>query len=120
MPKNEHVVLRLPLSVSFENGDPVFMYLFRSLNGLRNASMHWLSLLARTIEKLGLWSDETEPCIYGGHVKGLGHALLVAYVDDVLLASENEKVQKAVEEAIGKVVPVKVTGSIQTAQVIPR
>ena len=62
-----------------------------------------------------MWSDETEPCIYGGHVKGLGHALLVAYVDDVLLASENEKVQKAVEEAIGKVVPVKVTGSIQTA-----
>ena len=115
MPKNEHVVLRLPLSVSFESGDPVFMYLFRSLNGLRNASMHWLSLLARTIEKLGLWSDETEPCIYGGHVKGLGHALLVAYVDDVLLASENEKVQKAVEEAIGKVVPVKVTGSIQLA-----
>ena len=28
--------------------------------------------------------------------------LLVAYVDDVLLASENEKVQKAVEEAIGQ------------------
>ena len=54
---------------------------------------------SRTIEKLGLWSDETEPCIYGGYVKGLGHALLVAYVDDVLLASENEKVQKAVEEA---------------------
>ena len=115
MPRNEHVVLRLPLSVSFENGDPVFMYLFRSLNGLRNASMHWLSLLSKTIEKLGLWSDETEPCIYGGCVKGLGHALLVAYVDDVLLASENEEVQKAIEQAIGKVVPVKVTGSIKVA-----
>ena len=48
-------------------------------------------------------------------MKGLGHALLVAYVDDVLLASENEEVQKAIEEAIGKVVPVKVTGSIQVA-----
>ena len=113
MPRNEHVVLRLPLSVSFESGEPVFMYLFRSLNGLRNASMHWLSLLAKTIEKLGLWSDETEPCIYGGCVKNLGHAMLVAYVDDVLLASENEKVQKAVEEAIGSVLPVKVTGLIQ-------
>ena len=79
---------------------------------MRNASMHWLSLLSRTIRKLGLWADETEPCIYGGCAKGLGHALLVAYVDDVLLASENEKVQKAVEEAIGKVVPVKCTGSI--------
>ena len=115
MPPGEHVALRLPLSVSFEDGQPVFMYLFRSLNGLRNASMHWLSLLARTIRKLGLWADETEPCIYGGCVKGLGHALLVAYVDDVLLASENEKVQKAVEEAIGKVVPVKCTGSIMAA-----
>ena len=112
MPPGEHVALRLPLSVSAEDGQPVFMYLFRSLNGLRNASMHWLSLLSRTIRKLGLWADETEPCIYGGNVKGLGHALLVAYVDDVLLASENEKVQKAVEEAIGKVVPVKCTGSI--------
>ena len=112
MPPGEHVALRLPLSVSFEDGQPVFMYPFRSLNGLRHASMHWLSLLSRTIRKLGLWADETEPCIYGGCVKGLGHALLVAYVDDVLLASENEKVQEAVEEAIGKVVPVKCTGSI--------
>ena len=71
MPKNEHVVLRLPLSVSFESGEPVFMYLFRSLNGLRNASMHWISLLAKTIQKLGLWSNETKPCIYGGYVKDL-------------------------------------------------
>ena len=63
MPQGEHVALRLPLSVSFEDGQPVFMYLFRSLNGLRNASMHWLSLLARTIRKLGFWADETEPCI---------------------------------------------------------
>ena len=42
----------------------------------------------------------------------IGHALLIAYVEDVLLASENEDVQKAVEEAIGKVVPVKCTGTI--------
>ena len=105
MPKNEHVVLRLPLSVSFESGEPVFMYLFRSLNGLRNASMHWLSLLAKTM-------DETEPGIYGGYVKDLGHALLIAYVDNVLLASENEDVQNAVEEATGRVVPVKCTGTI--------
>ena len=65
MPKNEHVILRLPLSVSFENGDPVYLYLFQSLNGLRNASVHWLTLLSKTIQQIGLWSDEVELCIYG-------------------------------------------------------
>ena len=53
--------------------------------------MHWLSLLARTIEKLGLWSDETEHCIYGGYVKG-SHALLVAYVDDVFVKFIHTKI----------------------------
>ena len=120
MPRDEHVILRLPLSVSFENGDPVFLYLFRSLNGLRNASMHWLSLLSKTIQQIGLWSDEVEPCIYGGQVrvknKDLGCAMLVAYVDDVLVAGENETVVNAIEQEIGKVVPVKCTGSVLTGE----
>ena len=42
--------------------------------------------------------------------KDLGCAMLVAYVDDVLVASENETVEQAIEQEIGKVVPVKCTG----------
>ncbi len=48
--------------------------------------------------------------------KDLGCAMLVAYVDDVLVASENETVEQAIEQEIGKVVPVKCTGSVLTGE----
>ena len=43
----------------------------------------------------------------------LGIALLIAYVDDILVCSENDEVQDMVEKAIGAVVPLKVTGCIE-------
>ena len=61
IPKGEWIALRLPLSVSFESGDPVHLLLHRSLHGLRNASAHWMMLLSKTIQSIGLWSDSIEP-----------------------------------------------------------
>ena len=116
MPEGEHVCLKLPLSVSFEDGTPVYLYLYRSLNGLRNASMHWLSLLSATIKSIGLRSDQVEPCIYAGQVwldnETSGRAILMAYVDDVLIASETKEIEDLIVNSIGAVVPVKETGAI--------
>ena len=103
----------MPLSVSFESGEPVHMLLHRSLNGLRNASAHWMLLLSRTIQSVGLWSDSIEPCIYGGFIRDpksnevVGSAMLVAYVDDILIASSSLKAEEIIVKTIGGVVPVK-------------
>ena len=117
IPCGEHICLRMPMSVSYDDGSMVFLYLHRSLNGLRNASLHWLQLLAETIRSIGLWADEIEPCIHGGCVqvggKSLGHALLI---DDVLIATSNEETEKAIHHAINQVVPVEITGQILAAQ----
>ena len=108
------------MSVSYDDGSMVYLYLHKSLNGFRNASLHWLQLLAETIRSIGLWADEIEPCIHGGcvHVggKSLGYALLIAYVDDVLIATSNEETEKAIQQALNQVVPVKITGRILAAQ----
>ena len=105
---------------SYDDGSMVFLYLHRSLNGLRNASLHWLQLLAETIRSIGLWADEIGPCIHGGCVqvdgKSLGLALLIAYVDDVLIATSNEETEKAIHHARNQGVPVKITGQIHSAQ----
>ena len=63
-------------------------------------------------------SDEIEPCCYQGVIRDqkgvrLGIALLIAYVDDIWVCSENDEVQDMVEKAIGAVVPLKVTGCIE-------
>ena len=63
-----HVVLKLPLSISFPSGKATYYLLEKALNGLRSrdASLAWLQLLTLTVEHVGLWSDSLEPCVYGG------------------------------------------------------
>ena len=93
---------------------PAYLLPYKALNGLRDASLHWLNLLSDSIKGVGLTSDEVEPCIYQGRVNG-EVALLVAYVDDLLLCCQSEAAEKIVEKAIGKAVPLKETGVILPA-----
>ena len=89
------IVLKLPLSVSMMNGSPPYLLLYKALNGLRDASLHWLNLLNASIRGVGLVSDEVEPCIYQVIVNG-EIALLVAYVDDLLLCCQTARSEKLV------------------------
>ena len=80
------------------DGSQAYLLLYKALNGLRDAALHWLNLLSDSIRGVGLTSDEVEPCIYQGVVNG-ELALLVAYVDDLLLCCQSEKAEKIVEES---------------------
>ena len=97
------------------DGSPAYLLLYKALNGLQDASLHWLNLLSDSIRGVGLVSDEVEPCIYQGIVHG-ETALLVAYVDDLLLCCQTARSEKLVEKAIGKAVPLKETGVILPAE----
>eukprot|EP00435_Cladocopium_sp_Y103_P006580 s1858_g2.t1 len=108
------IVLKLPLSVSLPDGSQAYLWLYKALNGLRDASLHWLNLLSDSIKSIGLLADEIEPCIYQGKVGG-ETALLVAYVDDLLLCCQSSKAENMVEKAIGQAVPLKQTGLILPA-----
>ena len=115
LPHGLVIVLKLPLSVSMPDGSQAYLLLHKALNGLRDASLHWLNLLSDSIRGVGLTSDEVEPCIYQGVVNG-ELALLVAYVDDLLLCCQSETAEKIVEKAIGKAVPLKQTGLVLPAE----
>ena len=115
LPHGLVIVLKLPLSVSMPDGSQAYLLLHKALNGLRDASLDWLNLLSDSIRGVGLTSDEVEPCIYQGVVNG-ELALLVAYVDDLLLCCQSETAEKIVEKAIGKAVPLKQTGLVLPAE----
>ena len=116
LPASELIILKMPQSVSLDDGAPAFLRLEKALNGLRDASLHWLTLLVNTIRKSGVWTDHTDPCVYQGSVskknRVVGMACLVVYVDDILLVSSNVEAEEVVAQAIGSVVPMKVTGAI--------
>ncbi|CAK9021256.1 Copia protein (Gag-int-pol protein) [Cleaved into: Copia VLP protein [Durusdinium trenchii] len=91
--KDMHVVLKLPLSVSLDDGQPAFLVLDKALNGLRDASLCWLQLLSETVKTIGLWTDSIEPCVYrqipleGGSLTFIGRIIQrVAQGDELLLS----------------------------------
>ena len=116
LPGQMRIILKMPQSISTLTGELVYLDLLRSLNGLRDASLHWLQLLSNTITHLGLWSDEFEPCCYQGHVYDghvvLGTVILVVYVDDILMCSSTREAEEKVVQAISAVVPTKTTGCV--------
>ena len=114
--RDVHVVLKMPLSISFPSGEATYYVLEKALNGLRDASLAWLQLLTETVEHVGLWSDSLEPCVYGGQIVKdgyeIGFCLCIVYVDDILLVSTTKEAEEYVVEALASVVPVKTTGEI--------
>eukprot|EP00434_Breviolum_minutum_P037835 symbB.v1.2.033549.t1/scaffold4184.1/size56758/3 len=119
LPGQVRIILKLPQSISTLTGELAYLDLLRSLNGLRDASLHWLQLLSSTITHLGLWADEYEPCCYQGHVYDgdvvLGTVILVVYVDDILMCSSSRSAEEKVVQAISAVVPTKTTGCVLPA-----
>ena len=98
------IVLKLPLSVSLVDGSPAFLLLHAALNGLRDASQAWLHLLADLIKPLGLFSDDREPCLFSGWLETHGDcpggkALVLCYMDDILIASDAESIERRIISA---------------------
>lgn len=114
LPPGCWIAFRLPLSISLTNGEVAFLLLDKALNGLRDASMHWLQVLTNAIKKIGLRSDENEPCIFQGILRGK-LAILIVYVDDLLLCCADKGTEDMVIAAIQRVVPLKRTGAVLTA-----
>ena len=112
----QNIALRLPLSISTQSNEPVLLLLKKSLNGLRDASLRWLEHLSSSIKSLGFWSDDHCPCVFQGVIqtsKGPTQMILIAYVDDLLVASGSEEGVQLLYKTLSATVPTKATGRIE-------
>ena len=110
--KHRKAVVKLPLSVSFPNGEPVYMALSQALNGLRISSRAWLEFITSdTLAPLGLRTCEREPCLFSGLVDGV-ERLVLLYVDDALIACPDRKIIDKILAAFQSKVPTKLTGRV--------
>ncbi|CAE7296302.1 unnamed protein product, partial [Symbiodinium natans] len=114
--KHRKACIKMPLSVSFPNGEPVYMALSQALNGLRLSSRAWLEYITSdTLGPLGLHACEREPCLFSGLVDGV-ECLVLLYVDDVLIACPSQKVINKIFAALQSRVPTKLTGRILSSK----
>ena len=88
----------------------VYLRLHKAMNGLRSAPLSWYKELSSYLEKSG-FSPSLDPTIYRRKTsKGL--TLVLFYVDDLLIYSEDPSEGKRVFEGLQKRYKLKLTGEI--------
>ena len=110
--KEKIITAKLPLSISSMSGEPLLLHLKKALNGLRSASQEWVLLLSEIVGDLGLTTCPLEPCMSSGILPSGKPCMLLAYVDDIIACTEDEKDVDRIFDVIGKRVSIKRTGLI--------
>ena len=107
-------ILRMPLSMSTMKGEPIFLWAEKGINGLRIASQAVDRFLF--IDCQEHWSSFRflEPCLYVGRMVGKDQApiVIMAYVDDLLVATTSESALKTLMTALSAHVKVRETGRV--------
>ena len=103
----------LPSNVRFGDNSRVYLRLRKALYGLRSASLAWYKHLSELVGKLGLVAADTEKSVFVGKYEFEGEffwMLLLAYVDDLMVACKNTKAALDLISQLGERVKIKVTG----------
>ena len=99
----------LPSNISFK-GERVVCLLFKAMNGLRRAPLLWFYQLQRTIYTLG-GEDTFESTLFRIPTKR-GVILLLVYVDDLLIASQDQQEGENLLKNLMEIWKMKITGRI--------
>ena len=99
----------LPSNISYK-GERVVCLLFKAMNGLRRAPLLWFYQLQRTVYHLG-GEDTFESTLFRLSTKR-GLVLILVYVDDLLIAAQNQDEGEAFLQQLQDIWKMKVTGRI--------
>ena len=103
----------LPSNIRFEDNSRVYLRLRRALYGLRSASLAWYKHLSELVGKLGLVAADTEKSVFAGEYEFDGKlfwVVLLAYVDDLMIACKNTGAALDLISKLGESVKIKVAG----------
>ena len=94
----------------------MFLKLRKALYGLRSASLAWYKHLSELVKDMGLTASDTEKSVCSGEYTFKGNKvwmLLLAYVDDLMIACRNTEAALDLVEQLGRFVKVKLTGVLK-------
>ena len=99
----------LPSNIPYK-GERVVCLLFKAMNGLRRAPLLWFYQLQRTVYSLG-GEDTFESTLFRLSTKR-GLVLILVYVDDLLIAAQDQEEGEAFLSKLQAIWKMKVTGRI--------
>ena len=97
----EEIYMKQPTGFVEEGKENYVCKLKRSIYGLKQSARCWNSELDKQLKSMGFIQSSSDPCIYI-HISGEEIFLIAVYVDDIILAGENDKMMRYVKNSISQ------------------
>lgn len=101
------VFLAVPQGMSLNSSGQV-LQLQRSLYGLKSSSKNWYNLLDETILSLGFKKSKADRCLYFKNLPERKIAILIVYVDDLLLLTDSQNVIEETSNGLARNFKLKI------------
>lgn len=95
-----------------QNGSKV-CHMKKALYGLKQAGRAWYKLFDKELRNLGLNPTKSDPCVYTGHTKSGQLMIVVIYVDDILVMTQNPAEIDQFGSKLGSIFEVKDAGDLK-------
>lgn len=93
------------------DGSPLVCKLNKSLYGLKQSGRNWNILLSTWLKEWGFSQSQADPCLFV-YKAGDTRMLLFIYVDDMILACNNEELQRKLLTDMGNRFKITVVGDV--------
>ena len=109
---HEEVYMKQPEGFVTEGEEHLVCKLKRSIYGLKQSPRCWNIALDTHLRSLNLQQSQADPCVYTS--RGEETVIVAIYVDDILIATENEKTMLKVKKMISEKFDVKDLGELRS------
>lgn len=107
----ENIYIRQPKGFERKGCEKLYCKLKKSIYGLKQSGRCWNEHLDKELKKAGFNRNGVDPCVYEMNTD-CGRAILVVYVDDILVISENSTMQQKVRRELESHFETKYLGPI--------
>ena len=107
----DEVYMKQPTGFTVKGKEQYVCKLKRSLYGLKQAPRCWNTTLDQHLKRMGFEQHSSDPCLYTSGQKD-DLFIIAVYVDDLMLATRNEKKMDEVKESLAAQFQVKDLGEL--------
>ena len=105
--------IRFPKGMVDAQGQPLFARLHKAMNGLRVGPLSWYLEFTKTLRGEFGFEETADPTVHFRTEKDKSIMLVLVYVDDLLIYSENPATASLLCKSLAKKYKMKLTGSLK-------
>ncbi|MCR2847942.1 hypothetical protein KN825_15305, partial [Weizmannia coagulans] len=110
---DEEIYLEIPPSLNMPETPNSVLKLKKSLYGLKQSPRAWFDRFTKAVKRFGYTQSHTDHTMFIKHLVGGGRAILIVYVDDIILTGDHQEELQRLKLFLAKEFEVKDLGNLK-------